>query len=137
MNKGLILGIIGGVVVFLISLTLILYINSDFDQKLINEVGSGVPTSVMYNQIDNATQNQQLIAKGDLNSHVMDPNDWENKTLATNDDYDYYIQIYNVEMGYISSYNHIRKEYVSGKISKEEFLEESNSIKENPGYYSM
>lgn len=137
MNKGLILGIIGGVVVFLISLTLILYINSDFDQKLINEVGSGVPTSVMYNQIDNATQNQQLIAKGDLNSHVMDPNDWENKTLATNDDYDYYIQIYNVEMQYISSYNHIRKEYVNGKISKEEFLEESNSIKENPGYYSM
>ncbi len=137
MNKGLILGITGGVVVFLITLTLIIYINSDFDQKLINEVGSGVPISVMYNQIDNATQNQQLIAKGNLDSHVMDPNDWEKKTLATNDDYDYYIQIYNVEMEYISNYNHIRKEYVTGKLSKEEFLEESNSIKENPGYYSM
>ena len=137
MNKGLILGITGGVVVFLITLTLIIYINSDFDQKLINEVGSGVPISVMYNQIDNATQNQQLIAKGNLDSHVMDSNDWEKKTLATNDDYDYYIQIYNVEMEYISNYNHIRKEYVTGKLSKEEFLEESNSIKENPGYYSM
>lgn len=137
MNKGLILGITGGVVVFLITLTLIIYINSDFDQKLITEVGSGVPTSVMYNQIDNATQNQQLIAKGNLDSHVMDPKDWEKKTLATNDDYDYYIQIYNVEMEYISNYNHIRKEYVTGKLSKEEFLEESNSIKENPGYYSM
>ncbi|MGB7968365.1 MAG: hypothetical protein WCF28_02190 [Methanobacterium sp.] len=137
MNKGLILGITGGVVVFLITLTLIIYINSDFDQKLINEVGSGVPISVMYNQIDNVTQNQQLIAKGNLDSHVMDPNDWEKKTLATNDDYDYYIQIYNVEMEYISNYNHIRKEYVTGKLSKEEFLEESNSIKENPGYYSM
>lgn len=133
----MILGITGGVVVFLITLTLIIYINSDFDQKLINEVGSGVPISVMYNQIDNATQNQQLIAKGNLDSHVMDPNDWEKKTLATNDDYDYYIQIYNVEMEYISNYNHIRKEYVTGKLSKEEFLEESNSIKENPGYYSM
>lgn len=133
----MILGITGGVVVFLITLTLIIYINSDFNQKLINEVGSGVPISVMYNQIDNATQNQQLIAKGNLDSHVMDPNDWEKKTLATNDDYDYYIQIYNVEMEYISNYNHIRKEYVTGKLSKEEFLEESNSIKENPGYYSM
>jgi hypothetical protein len=55
-------------------------------------VDSGVPTSVMYNQIDKDTQNQQLIAKGNLIPHVMDPNDWEKKTLATNDNYDYYIQ---------------------------------------------
>jgi hypothetical protein len=68
-------------------------------KKLIIEVGSGVPTNVMYSQIDNNTQNQQLIAKGDLDSHVMDPSDWENKALATNDNYEYYIQIYNVEMG--------------------------------------
>ena len=61
----------------------------------------------------------------------MDPKDWEKKTLATNDDYDYYIRIYDVEMGYIASYNRVRKEYVTGKISKQEFLEEINSIKNN------
>lgn len=137
MNKGLILGIIGGVAVFMISLTLIIYINSDFDQKLINEVGSGVPTNVMYNQIDKDTQNQQIIAKGDLDSHVMNPNDWENKTLATNDDYDYYIRIYDIEMGYLTNYNHIRKEYVTGKISKEEFLEKSKQIQDDLNNFSM
>jgi hypothetical protein len=136
-NKGLILGIIGGVAVFMISLTLIIYINSDFDQKLINEVGSGVPTNVMYNQIDKDTQNQQIIAKGDLDSHVMNPNDWENKTLATNDDYDYYIRIYDIEMGYLTNYNHIRKEYVTGKISKEEFLEKSKQIQDDLNNFSM
>jgi hypothetical protein len=136
-NKGLILGIIGGVAVFMISLTLIIYINSDFYQKLINEVGSGVPTNVMYNQIDKDTQNQQIIAKGDLDSHVMNPNDWENKTLATNDDYDYYIRIYDIEMGYLTNYNHIRKEYVTGKISKEEFLEKSKQIQDDLNNFSM
>jgi hypothetical protein len=129
LNKGLILGIIGGLAVFIIASTLIIYINSDLDQKLIGEVGSGVPTNVMYNQINNATQNQQSIAKGDLDSHVMNPNDWESDKLTTNDDYEYYIKIYDVEMGYISSYNRVRKEYVTGKISKHEFLEESKTIK--------
>jgi hypothetical protein len=136
-NKGLILGIIGGIAVFIISLNVIMYINSDFDQKLIDEVGSGVPTNVMYGQIDNNTQNQQLIAKGDLDSHVMDPKDWGNTVLATNDNYEYYIQIYTVEMGDISNYNRIRKEYVTGKISKDEFLEESNEIQHDLNNFSI
>jgi len=67
----------------------------------------------------------------------MDPNDWENKTLATNDNYQYYIQIYNVEMGYITNYNRIRKEYVTGKISKEEFLEKSKQIQDDLNNFSM
>lgn len=137
MNKGLILGIIGGLTIFIISSTLIIYINSDLDQQLISEVGSGVPVNQMYNQINNATQTQQSIAKGDLDSHVMNPNDWETQKLTTNDDYEYYIQIYDVEMGYISSYNRIRKEYVSGKISKQEFLEESKTIKNGLNNFSM
>lgn len=137
MNKGLILGIIGGVAVFIISLNLIMYINSDFDQKLIDEMGSGVATNVMYGQIDNNTQNQQLIAKGDLDSHVMDSKDWGNTVLATNDNYEYYIQIYNVEMGDIANYNRIRKEYVTGKISKDEFLGESNEIKHDLNNFSI
>jgi len=114
-----------------------MYINSDLDQQLIQEVGRGVPTNVMYNQIDNNTLNQQSIAKGDLDSHVMNPNDWENKTFATNDNYDYYIKIYDVEMGYITDYNHIRKEYVTGKISKEEFLEKSKQIQDDLNNFSM
>jgi hypothetical protein len=65
----------------------------------------------------------------------MDPNDWEKKTLATNDNY--HIQIYNVEMGYIANYNHIRKEYVTGKISKEEFLEKSKQIQDDLNNFSM
>ena len=137
MNKGLILGIVGGVLVFIISFNLIMYINSDFDQKLISEVGSGVPTNVMFSQIDNNTQNQQLIAKGDLDSHVMDPSDWGNKTLATNDNYEYYIQIYNVEMGDIINYNRVRKEYVTGKITKQEFLEECKEIQQDLNNFSM
>ena len=64
-NNGLLLGIIGGVVVFIFSLTVIVSINSDLDKRLIEEMGSGVSTNVMYNQIDNDTQNQKSIAKGE------------------------------------------------------------------------
>ena len=100
-------------------------------------MGSGVSTNVMYNQIDNDKQNQKSIAKGDLDSHVMDPTDWEKKGLATDNDYEYYIQIYNSEIGFISKYNQIRKEYVSGKISKEEFLEQSKIIQDDLNNFSM
>ncbi len=92
---------------------------------------------MVFQQINKATQNQQSIANGDLDSLVMNPNDWETQKLTTNDDYEYYIKIYDVEMGYISSYNRIRKEYVSGKISKQEFLEESKTIKNGLNNFSM
>jgi hypothetical protein len=131
------LGIIGGVTVFILSLTVIIYMNSDLDQRLIEEVSSGVSTSVMYNQIDNDAQNQKSIAKGDLDSHVMDPTDWENNALASDNDYEYYIQIYNSEIGFISKYNQVRKEYVTGKISKEEFLEQSKIIQDDLNNFSM
>jgi hypothetical protein len=136
-NKGLLLGIIGGVTVFILSISIIIYMNSDLDQRLIEEVGSGVPTTVMYNQIDNDTKNQKSIAKGDLDSHVMDPTDWEKNGVVTDNDYEYYIQIYSSEIGFISKYNQVRKEYVAGKISKEEFLEESKIIKDDLDNFSM
>jgi hypothetical protein len=65
----------------------------------------------------------------------MDPNDWEKKTLATNDNY--HIQIYNVEMGYIANYNHIRKEYVTVKFLKNYFYNKATPSKINLNYYSM
>ena len=37
---GLILGVSGGLIVFIIALVLIIYNNSDFDQQLINQVDS-------------------------------------------------------------------------------------------------
>ena len=137
MNKGLALGIIVGVVVFILALTVIINMNSDLDQVLIEEVNSGVPTNVMYNQIDKNTQTQKSIAKGDLDAHFMDPTDWEKNGIVTDNDYEYYIQIYNSEVGFISKYNQIRKEYVEGKISKEEFLDESKQIKDDLNNFSM
>ncbi len=130
LNRGLLVGTIGGVAVFLVIISFLGYFNSDFDKKLIDGLNDGVPKEELMSQIENQTQNMELMAKKRLDTHLMDSKDWEKGDLVSEDDYVYYIQIYQKEMGFISDYDRVRKEFVSGNISKDEFLDESNTIKD-------
>jgi hypothetical protein len=60
----------------------------------------------------------------------MDPNDWEKGDLVTANDYQYYIEIYHKEISFILEYDAVRRDYVNGNISKEQFLDNVTLIKE-------
>ena len=129
-NRGVMMGIICGVAVFLVIFSFLGYFNSDFDKQLIDGLEDGVPKEKLMGQIENQTQNGELMAKKRLDTHLMDSKDWEKGDLVSEDDYVYYIQIYQKEMGFISDYDRVRKEFVNGNISKDEFLDESKKIKD-------
>jgi hypothetical protein len=129
LDRGVIFGVIGGLIIFLIMFSIISYSSTDFDQSLVNEVGS-VPADELLLEIDNETIKEKSIAKKRLDSHVMDPNDWEKGDLVTANDYQYYIEIYHKEISFILEYDAVRRDYVNGNISKEQFLDNVTLIKE-------
>ena len=128
MKKGILFGIIGGIIIFAVLLAIVWYKNSDFDQQLIEDVNGGMTAEELTPMIVNETLKEDLIAKKRLDSHVMDSKDWENGNLASN--YNYNTEIYHKEMGFIIDYDKVRKEFVNKQISKEQFLDESDKIKE-------
>lgn len=129
MNRGIIVGSVGGFIIFLVLFTFISYNSSDFDQSLVDRVGI-VPSDQLILEIDNETRKEESVAKKRLDSHVMDTNDWGKGDLATENDYAYNIEIYRKEMGFIEEYNKVRRDFVKGQISKQEFLDDTHSIKE-------
>lgn len=123
-------GIIGGFLVFLIILYVIIYLNSDFDQQLIQEVDRGVPAEKLFPQIEKETANLRLRAKNRFESYVMDRKDWGSGNLASESDYNSYKLSYEKALEYISEYDKVRKQFVKREISKEQFLLEIEPLKD-------
>ncbi len=121
-NKGLILGIVCGIAVFIIALIFIMYSNSDFDQQLINQVNNGVPADKLIPQIDQETQKMQQKAKSRL-SDVINKNLDKNNSIT-------YIKNYEDEMKVISQYDDARKKFARKEINKEQFLKDIEIPKE-------
>lgn len=130
MERGTLLGVIGGLIVFIGIFSYIIYDHSDFDGQLIQQVDSGVPAEKLIPQIDNETAKLQINAKRRLESYVMDKKNWGNGELASPRDYQYYIQNYESEMKVISEYESIRKKFAKREITKKEFLDEIKGPKE-------
>jgi hypothetical protein len=122
-NTGLILGISGGLIVFIIALILIIYNFSDFDQQLINQVDSGVPASKLIPQIDQNTEKMKLNAQKRLESQTLYKN--INKSDSAP-----FVQGYNDEMRMIAQYDDARKKFANREINKEQFLSEIQKPKE-------
>ena len=122
LNKGLILGISGGIIVFIIALMLIMFNNSDFDQQLINQVDNGVPTDKLIPEIDKETEKMKQNAQRRLESNVI------NKNINKNDS-ESYMQSYKDEMKMISEYDDARKEFAKREITKEQFLNDIETHK--------
>lgn len=47
---------------------------------------------------------------------------WRQSNLPPEEELKYDIEIYNAQMRFISEYDKVRKQFVKGEISKEEFL---------------
>ncbi|MGZ7049603.1 MAG: hypothetical protein ACXVHO_06315 [Methanobacterium sp.] len=123
LNKGLILGIAGGIIVFIVALIFIMYSNSDFDSQLINQVESGVPSDKLIPQIDKETNNMKLNAQRRLGSNTV------NKNLNKNDSESYFLS-FEAEMKMISQYDEARKKYANRAITKERFFNDIQKPKE-------
>ena len=78
-NKGVIIGVIGGLAIFIIILIFFIYINSDFDRNLINQVDSGVPANKLIPQIDKETEKMKSNAQKRYQSHILDSKEFEKK----------------------------------------------------------
>lgn len=124
------MGIIFGIVLFLISFSFIIYNHSDFDTQLIDQVGRGVPTSELIVQINQETTKMNIRAKKRIENVVMDRKLWGNGTLAVENDYQGYVSNYECELKYISDYDTLRKKFARREITRREFLDEVKPVKE-------
>lgn len=122
-------GIIGGLVIFLIILFYIIYINSNFDQQLINDVEKGVPSDKLMSKIEKETTKDELKVKKHINSHIMNVNMWGNGNMASKKDYYYYEILYYNQINEILELGKIRKKFAKREISKEQFIIEIEEYK--------
>lgn len=101
----------------------------DFDQKLINEVDSGVPANELIPQIEEEAAKEKLKSKKHLESHVMDMKRWDKFNISPEDDLKYEITFYKEQITIISQYEETRKKFVKKEISKQEFLKQIRDYK--------
>ena len=130
MDRGLLLGIIGGILIFIISLSFIIYSNSDFDTQLINQVNGGVSANILIPQIDNETEKMIINVDRRYKAVVMDRKYWGNGDLASSEDFQYYSENYENDLKMISGLTEIRKRYARREIDKDEFLQSIDQYKE-------
>jgi hypothetical protein len=128
-NKGTILGASIGILVFIITLVIILYAHSDFDQRLIVQVESGVPADDLIPQIDKETEKMKLTAQKHLLNKI-DNNFDKNNSMT-------YIKIYDTEMEMISEYDNARKKFAKREITKEQFLKDIENPKSSMELYQQ
>lgn len=122
LNKGVILGIVGGICVFLVSFLIIMNFNSDFDEQLIIQVDNGVTANKLTPQIYKQDKDMKLNAQKRLESNVL------NK--PSTEDYNKYDEEYNSEIKMISNYTQARIKFANGETTKDEFLDEIKTPKE-------
>ena len=131
MDKPKLLGIIGGLIVFIIIILVIVLLNSDFDTKLISSVEAGVPAEKLIPGIEAEREKEIEAAKKELESHIMDPNYWNKPGVASINDFNYEKSNYKITIKAIYKLEDLRKKYVQRKISKYEFLNQAQQYIEN------
>lgn len=120
---GKLAGVFGGLIFFLVILFLMLYPNSDFDNKLVTMVDSGVSADKLIPMIEKKSINENLKAKKHLEGHIMDKKHWYGYNISPESDLNYEITLYKEQIEAISKLKELRKKYAKREISKEEFQE--------------
>lgn len=128
MNR--LMGIIVGLVLFLIIFSYFIYNHSDFDTQLVEQVDQGVPTSELIVQIHAETKKMENNAKKRVENYYMDRSRWGNGSLASEKDYQSYVSNYECELKYVSDYDALRKQFARREITRREFLDKVKPIKE-------
>jgi|GEM_PF-1312311 len=121
-------GLISGFIIFSILLIVLWNSTSSFDEVLIQRVDRGVPAEDLTLDIEEERENERYYAKKRLETKVMDVEMWGHGDLASEYDLKYYMDVYNGETQIIDDHARVRREFVRGEISKEEFLEEVDDL---------
>jgi hypothetical protein len=121
-------GLIMGFIIFSILLMVLWNSTSSFDDELVQRVDSGVSAEDLMLDIEEKRENERYKAKKGLESHVMAVEMWGHGDLVSEYDLKYYTDIYNGETQIIDDHAEVRKEFVRGEISKEDFLEEVDDL---------
>lgn len=129
MDRSLLLGIIGGLSVFIIICPIILLLQPDFDEQLIVQVNRGVPAEELILQIDNETFYMQKNAKKRLDSKIMDSKYWGNGDLEDPCNFRAYVDQYESDTEAINGYKKIRVSFAKREITEEEFLNSISSYR--------
>jgi hypothetical protein len=133
LDRGALLGIIGGAAVFIILLSLILYGNTDFDVQLVDDVNNNVPVEKLIPKIDNETQILLVKVKRRYESSVNDRKFWGNGDLISSETLQYYTENYETDLKMINALENVRKNFARREISKKEFYE---IIKQYKDYFN-
>ena len=131
MDKPKLLGIVGGLIVFIIIILVIVLLNADFDNQLINSVEVGVPAEKLIPGIEAEREKEISDTKKNLESHVMDPNYWSKPGIASINDFNFEKSNYIEALNSIYKLETLRKQYVLRKISKYEFLTKAKNYNDN------
>lgn len=134
MDRGVLIGIIGGVIIFIISSSFIISINSDFDTQLINQVNDGVSPDTLLLQIDNETHRMLVDVDRRYKAVVMDKKYWGDGNLGLSENFQYYTQNYENDIKMVYGMAEVRKKYARGEIDKKEFL---TSIAQYKEYFKL
>jgi hypothetical protein len=133
LDKSRWIGVAGGFGFFLILILFLIWQNYDFDHRVVNAVESGEPNSEIKILIETESIKMKISAKKQLESRVMNSQYWSKQDLASVEDFNYDRNYYNDQLHQISEYEKFRKDYVDGKISKEDFLDKAPSFKDSIG----
>jgi hypothetical protein len=129
LDKGKWVGIAGGLGLFLILLFCFIYINSDFDNQLINEVHSGVASDELNIKIQKESEKEENKALKHLKFHINDVNYWSKTKTSSKDDFENCINNYNMQIQAIEECEKVRRKYVNHEITEEYFLNEISFYK--------
>jgi hypothetical protein len=129
LDRGALLGIIGGAAVFIVLLLIIVIVNSDFDEQLVEKVNNDEPPEELISLIEIETQNLQNKVKRRYEANVNDRKFWGNGDLALSSDFEYFTENYENDLKMISGLDNERRKFVKGEISKKEFLENIKQYK--------
>jgi hypothetical protein len=124
MDRGILVGSIGGFAIFMVFILIIFYSHSDFNQNLINSVADGTPAEKIIPEIQQQNKRECMEAKNNFNARMMSMDQWGNGDLASNSYSDFYTKNYEQEIKYYNDLENLRIKFATKEISKEEFLNE-------------
>jgi hypothetical protein len=127
MDRGIMIGSISGLAIFIVLILIIFFNHSDFNQNLISSVAYGTPADQLIPQIEQQHSIECTQAKNNLAARMMSMDQWGNGDLTADSYSDFYTQNYKQEIKYYNDLELLRIKFVKRQISKEEFLNDLES----------
>ncbi len=112
-------------------LVIFIYPPTDFDQHLIISVDNEVPASLLIPQIEEESAKEKSKTRNNFLSKLMDQKFWFQIDRFNESSIQFSKGVYIRHMKFVSEQEELRKEFVSKKITEEEFKLETKRLEED------